>query len=493
MAVIDSDPVSVPPKQQSRQRHRRPFSRARAPIDAGLRSIGEMRMNADAGLEAVRRDVLFATFRCLVVACTILLPVALSRDLNTSAWLIVPHFTIYAVLLTAYVRRNRLPSSAVAALMLLALYLLGTIGLLSFGILGLSFLAYALIVIATPMAFGLRIGTVAALVCGATYAAIAMLVSSGIVTFDARASDYLVSRVNWVHTGIIFAGFAAVAVAISGSMYGKIRDLVRSEVARSQMLKSANEQLADANERLQDMNARLESRIAERTRRLEEANRELGSFSYTVSHDLRSPLQVIEGFSSLALQESCTQLTGKAREYMQRIQTGARRMHEMIDHLLQFSQVAGAQTRLQSTNLSEIAESIAIDLRVTDSARHVLIDIQPEMTAMVDPGLIRNVLHNLLANAWKFTAKSSCAHIEFALRNDNGETVYFVRDNGVGFSANHAQRLFEPFVRLHDKRDFAGHGVGLATTRRIVERHGGRIWAESQPGQGAVFCFTLKG
>jgi light-regulated signal transduction histidine kinase (bacteriophytochrome) len=228
---------------------------------------------------------------------------------------------------------------------------------------------------------------------------------------------------------------------------------------------------------------------SEHTRRLEEANRELESFSYSVSHDLRSPLQVIEGFSSLALQEEGA--SARSRDHLQRIQAGARRMHDMIGHLLTFSQLASVHVQATAVNLSELAESIVTDLRMTHPDRDVLVDIEPGMMTEADAALIGNVVQNLLANAWKFTAPTPHARIEFGRSNDRGEQIYVVRDNGVGFCAARAQRLFEPFVRLHDRKDFSGHGIGLATARRIIERHGGRIWAESRPGEGAAFFFTL--
>lgn len=459
--------------------------------DASLSAVSEMRMSAAAALEAVRRDVLFDAFKCMLAVFTILLPLAVLRDLSTYPAMVVPHLAIYTLFFVAYLQRERLPSKVVAGVIMVALYLLGTIGLVSTGISGLNFLGYAVIVIATPMAFGPRIGAFAALACVATYAVVGVLVARGVMTFDVLAGSYLSSTTNWIHTGIVFAGFATIIVAISGSMYRKIHDLVRSEVARTQILKTTNAQLAEANERLRVMNEGLEGRIAERTLRLETANCELESFSYTVSHDLRSPLQVIEGFSSLALQEQGGALAGKPREYVQRIQQGARRMHEMIDHLMKFSQLAGVQTKTQEVNLSEMAQAIITDLQATEPQRQLCIEIEPGVMASADPGLIRNVLQNLLANAWKFTSRTQDARIEFLTREEDGRRIHCVRDNGAGFDADRAERLFQPFVRLHDSREFAGNGVGLATTRRIIERHGGRIWAQSRKGQGATFFFTL--
>lgn len=487
-------------QRSSRQRMPRLLARARSVSDAGLRAVVEMRMSTDAALEAVRRDVLLTTLTCLLAVFTGLLPVAIPRDLHVNPWMIVPHLASYAVLLATYLRRERLPSRMVAAVIIVTLYVMGTVGLLSVGIVGLNFLAYGVIVIAATMAFGARSGVLAAVICGATYVAVALLVSQGAVTFDVLAAEYLSSTANWTHSGILFTGFAVVAVVISSSMHRKIHELVRSEIARSQLLKTTNQQLAEANERLQTLNEALESRVDERTRRLEAANRELESFSYTVSHDLRSPLQVIEGFSSLALQDQDTVLTGKPREHIQRIQQGARRMHEMIDHLLKFSRLAGVQTQTQQVNLSEIAEAIVTGLRATQPQRQIRVDIEPGMTAVADPGLIHNVLQNLLANAWKFTSRTQDARIEFSARESTSEStceadggrIHCVRDNGAGFDPDNAERLFEPFVRLHDSREFAGNGVGLATTRRIIERHGGRIWAESRRGEGATFLFTLR-
>ena len=315
-------------------------------MDTGRFQINELRMSAEAGLEAAQREVLLTTFACMVIVGSLLLPVALWRDLRTNPWMVIPHLAIYCALVPAWIGRRRMSSSAIATLMLVTLYLVSTISLLRTGIVAVSFLSYALLLIAAPMVFGRRGGVIAASVCGITYTAAAVLTITGVVTVNINVASYTTSIANWVYSGIVFAAFAAIAVSIAGSMHGKIHQLIASEVARNQQLKTSNERLGEANERLREMNEQLEDRIAERTQRLEQANRELESFSYTISHDLRSPLQVIEGFSALALQEEGSVMPSKSRDYLLRIQSGARRMHEMISHVLTFSQLAGAQLQV---------------------------------------------------------------------------------------------------------------------------------------------------
>lgn len=464
----------------------------RGHLDTGRFHAFELRMHTSAGLESVRREVLLTSFGWLLFVASLLLPIAVVRDLKTAPWLIAPHALIEAALLTVWLCRARLSSGAIAKTMLAALYLIGTLALLRLGIVGTNFLAYALVVVATPMIFGQRAGWLAAGLCGVTCVVIGALAVSGALSFQLGIDEYASAASSWFYTGASFAAFAAVTVALSATVHRKIDQLVRSEVARRQMLKTSNERLAEANQRLREVNEHLESRFAERTQRLEQANRELESFSYTVSHDLRSPLQVIEGFSALALQEDGLRMPHKTREYMHRIQASARRMHDMIGQLLAFSQLATVPLHTAQTNLSDLARSILTDLQVTEPSRQVESNVQSSMSANVDPALIVNVLHNLLANAWKFTARVSHPRIEFTRHDDGREWVYVVRDNGVGFCDSKAQRLFQPFARLHDKREFSGNGVGLATARRIIERHGGRIWARSSPGEGAEFFFTLR-
>lgn len=448
-------------------------------------------MSAAAGIEAMRRELLLRTLGWILLAFTLLLPMSVMRDLHTRPWTVWLHAVVYIVVFLAWNRRRHLGSSAIALVVLGALYVLGTVGLVRTGIVGINGLAFGLIAIATPLVFGLRAGIVAVALCSLAYVVIGSLSTVGVLDYEATAQGYASSAANWVHTGASFVAFAITALIISGAASQKLQALLHSEAARSQMLADANARLADANARLHDLNVELENRIAERTQSLEEANRELEAFSYTVSHDLRSPLQVIEGFSSLALQEGATVPGGKVCDYLHRIQNGARRMHEMIGHLLQFSQIGNRVVERTPVNLSETAQRILGDLRITEPGRDVELDVEPDMLESADADLIGNVLYNLLGNAWKFTSRAQPARIEFSRSRRDGHFVYRVRDNGVGFDAVTAQRLFQPFVRLHDKREFQGSGVGLATARRIIDRHGGRIWVESRPGEGATFFFTL--
>ena len=222
---------------------------------------------------------------------------------------------------------------------------------------------------------------------------------------------------------------------------------------------------------------------------LERKNRELEAFSYSVSHDLRTPLRSIDGFSKALLDDWADQLEPKAKDYLERVRAAAQRMGELIDDLLDLSRVGRAELRRAPTSLSEIAQSVAASLRKNDPDRHVVIDVRDELTADVDRRLMQVVLENLMGNSWKFTVRVPAARIEFG--SDPDGLVYFVRDNGAGFDMTYAEKLFAPFQRLHSRADFPGSGIGLATVHRIVDRHGGRVWAEATVGAGATFYFTL--
>jgi PAS domain S-box-containing protein len=237
----------------------------------------------------------------------------------------------------------------------------------------------------------------------------------------------------------------------------------------------------------------LEARVAERTARLEEINAELEAFSYSVSHDLRAPLRSIDGFSQALLEDCASGLDALGQDYLRRIREAAQRMGELIDALLLLARVTRAELHRQTVDLSALAQAIAAELRQREPGRAVTFAIAEGLQASGDPRLLRIALENLLGNAWKFTATHAQARIEVGvLPQADGGPVYFVRDDGVGFDMAYADKLFGAFQRLHRAREFAGAGIGLATVRRIIQRHGGRIWAEAAVERGATFYFTLE-
>lgn len=238
--------------------------------------------------------------------------------------------------------------------------------------------------------------------------------------------------------------------------------------------------------------ADLEALVAERTRELEASNKELEAFSYSVSHDLRAPLRSIDGFSRVLLDDCEDKLAPDDKSHLQRIRAATQRMGALIDDLLVLSRVTRAGMTRRRIDLSALADSIVGELRGAYPQRSVTVHIEPGVTALGDAALLRVVLENLLGNAWKFTAKTENARIEFGAAPAVGRPAYFVRDNGAGFDMKYADKLFGVFQRLHGMEEFPGTGVGLASVQRIVARHGGRIWAEGAVGEGATFHFTLQ-
>jgi signal transduction histidine kinase len=221
------------------------------------------------------------------------------------------------------------------------------------------------------------------------------------------------------------------------------------------------------------------------------ANEELKAFSYSVSHDLRTPLRAIDGFSKVLLEDSAAQLDEQGKQHLGRVREEAHRMAELIDDLLQLSRVSSADLRRNPVDISQLARTVVEELKRNEPAREVTVLIHDGLTAQADSGLLRILLENLLGNAWKFTGKTAEPEIAFAAEHSDGGEVFVVRDNGAGFDMNHAGMLFQPFRRLHNESEFAGTGIGLATVRRIVERHGGRVWAQAAPARGASIFFTL--
>lgn len=231
--------------------------------------------------------------------------------------------------------------------------------------------------------------------------------------------------------------------------------------------------------------------LQHRATALETANRELDAFSYSVSHDLRAPLRAIDGFSRILEQEYGERLDDRGRDYLGRIRKAAQHMAALIDDLLKLSRVTRTELQLETVDLSGLAAEVLAGLQRRDPQRAVRCIIEPGMEVRGDPRLLRVVLDNLLENAWKFTAPRAEAVLEFGVREEGGEAVFFLRDNGVGFDMAYANKLFGAFQRLHDARDFPGTGIGLATVQRVIHKHGGRVWAEADSDRGATFYFTL--
>jgi PAS domain S-box-containing protein len=262
-------------------------------------------------------------------------------------------------------------------------------------------------------------------------------------------------------------------------------------------IRDMNGRLVGASSIIRDISQQAEARsaamLSRRAEDLERANRNLEMFTYSVSHDLRAPLRALSGFSAALLEEYREVLGEDGRGYAERIQAASDQMARLIDDLLQISRISRAEMDLRQVDLGAEAAGIAEQLQRDEPGRHVHFDIQRPVQALADPALIRTVLQNLLDNAWKFTSGQENASIEFgATSTVDAPVCCYVRDNGAGFDPAYVDKLFTPFQRLHTAREFPGTGVGLASVRQIVERHGGRTWAEGAVGEGATFYFTLK-
>jgi PAS domain S-box-containing protein len=238
--------------------------------------------------------------------------------------------------------------------------------------------------------------------------------------------------------------------------------------------------------------SRQRKELAQKNSQLLIANGELESFSYSVSHDLRTPLRTIDGFSHALLEDCGAQLSEEGKSHLKRIRSATQRMGALIDDLLSLSRFSRASLHEQPVNMTALVTSVAAEIRKGQPEREVKVEIKEGLKALGDLGLLRIVIENLLGNAWKFTSKKAHAHIEFGQTSARGSNAFFLRDDGAGFDPGHADRLFGAFQRLHGASEFEGTGIGLATVQRIIHRHGGRIWAEGIPQQGATFYFTLN-
>ena len=274
----------------------------------------------------------------------------------------------------------------------------------------------------------------------------------------------------------------------------QILRVLQAEHKRDQALKALEESESHQRhlaQQLAEVNRNLERHVRDRTAELEIANQHLEAFSYSVSHDLRGPLQSIVGYSEIIAQQFGEALGAKGRELLHRVYTGALRMGELIDGLLSLSGVIKAEFNRVPIDLTALAEEVAREIQEREPNRSVEFAIESGMLVVGDPALIRAVLANLIGNAWKFTAKSTGPRIEIGKQSDECETIFFVRDNGAGFEMKQAEKLFGIFERLHKQEEFPGTGIGLATVKRIISKHGGRVWGEGRLNQGATFFFTL--
>jgi signal transduction histidine kinase len=285
---------------------------------------------------------------------------------------------------------------------------------------------------------------------------------------------------------------ANAAIAIGAGDYQR-RVRVREGGDLGMMASAFNRMAAD----LSRHHAELDERVRMRTAELELVNNELQAFSYSVSHDLRSPLRSIDGFSQALLEDYRDKLDATGQDYLRRLRGGAQRMGQLIDDLLLLSRVTRQPLQAVPVNISALATELVEELREQDSSRNVKVDIEEALVVKADYGLMRIALQNLIGNAWKFTQNQADASITVGVaavedeRAGEAENVLYVKDNGAGFDMAYAKQLFAPFQRLHSSAEFAGTGIGLATVQRVIMRHGGRVWADAAVGRGATFFFTL--
>ncbi len=283
--------------------------------------------------------------------------------------------------------------------------------------------------------------------------------------------------------------------------FATIGDVVRDEQGKSLRVlgiaqditerKSAEQALRDSEVELKRHRDHLEDMVAARTVDLEAALKELEAFSYSVSHDLRTPLRAISGFSEVIEEDYQDRLDERGRDYLKRVRLGAQRMALLIDDLLNLSRVTRGGLKREEINIGKMIAFLLKEMQQDNPSPRVELECKCESSVLADPKLTHILLSNLVSNAVKFTSKVERPRIECGTLHQNGETVFYVRDNGVGFDMRYASKLFGPFQRMHSKDEFEGSGIGLATAHRIIRRHGGNIWAESAPGKGTTFYFTF--
>jgi signal transduction histidine kinase len=276
-----------------------------------------------------------------------------------------------------------------------------------------------------------------------------------------------------------------------GLLYDSFNEMLTQLNIREKERDIAENLLRENEERIRNINQELEERVVQRTAQLVAANKELEAFAYSIAHDLRSPLRGLDGFSQILLEEYNHNLDKQGKNYLHRLRSAAQLLGKLIDDLLNLSRITRDEMKIRQIHLSEMVLEITDNFKATNPDRQVKFQIQEGIKVKGDGRLLRIALENLIGNAWKFTSKHLKAVIEFGVLKQDEKTVYFVRDDGAGFDMQYAQKLFGAFQRLHDAREFPGTGIGLVTVQRIIQRHGGAVWAEGEVEKGATFYFTI--
>jgi signal transduction histidine kinase len=287
---------------------------------------------------------------------------------------------------------------------------------------------------------------------------------------------------------VVMTGAGTIASAVDAMKAGAL-DYIQKPFKVSVILPVLSRALAIRQLRIE--NAQLDSSLRKRTAELEAANKELEAFSSSVSHDLRGPLRAINGFSAILVEDHCSQLSEDAQSLLNMIVSSARQMNRLIDDLLRLSRLGRHELVWENVNTRTLVESVLAEFRLETTNRKMEIKVEDLPDCYGDPALLKQVYVNLLSNALKFTSKCEIAVIQIGCASQNREKIYSVRDNGAGFDLLAAKRLFADFQRFHSEEEFEGTGVGLSIVRRIIERHGGRVWAEAEVNKGATFYFAL--
>jgi light-regulated signal transduction histidine kinase (bacteriophytochrome) len=329
----------------------------------------------------------------------------------------------------------------------------------------------------------------------------------------APSKTYVLNLGEKVHLRLSVGVLGVAIILILATLLGVTLLLALLAHRRRRQVEKANRKLEieisdriRAENEVNKLNADLERKVVERTRQLRDANmnmalrnaellalnKELESFSYSVSHDLRAPLRAISGFSAIVLEDSADKLDAEGKADLERIRAATLHMGEMIEGMLHLARTTRCEMHRERVDLSGLARGIVSRLQASEPQRHVEFSIAPDLTVQGDRVLLQSMLENLLGNAWKFTSKRPDGHVVLGIQSSGSQPIYFVRDNGAGFDPRYADKLFGAFQRLHRDSEFSGTGIGLATVQRIIQRHGGRIWAESEVGKGATFYFALE-